>query len=198
MAKTLLEMMDEMLANGIDPATREEELWEQFGQKYAVAAIDSSGFTRTTNEYGIIHTLTRLTQKRSIMIPILKKYGSEIFVTEADSFIALFPKVENAIDAMLESVRTIRDRKLMLTPTRPYKICAGIGYGTLLVTGAHGEFFGKEMNLASKLGEDLADGDELFLTEAAYEQIPDERKKWFSRKVETVSGNDIVHYAMIM
>lgn len=99
---------------------------------------------------------------------------------------------------MLESVQTIRNRGLMLTPTRPYKICAGIGYGTLLVTGAHGEFFGKEMNLASKLGEDLADGDELFLTEAAYEQLADERKKMFSRKTETVSGNEIIHYAMIM
>jgi len=196
MNRTLLEVMDEMLANGVEPASRENELRERFGQKCAVAAVDSAGFTRTTNERGIIHTLSKLTQMRSIMVPILKKHGCNIYVTEADSFIALFPSVGNALDAMLESIQTIRDRGVMLTPDRPYKICAGIGYGTLLVTGAHGEFFGKEMNLASKLGEDLAEADQIFLTEAAFDEISDDRKKLFSRVMATISGNDIIHFSM--
>ena len=198
MDKPLLEVMDEMLANGIEPRSKRDELWNRYGRRRAVVALDSSGFTRTTNEFGIMHTLSKLTQMRSIVISVLGKHNCDTYVTEADSFIALFPKVDHAIDAMLESVQIIRDENLMLTADRPYKICAGIGYGTLLVTGGHGEFFGKEMNLSSKLGEDLAEADELFLTETAFEKISDERKKLFNKKMATVSGNDIVHYAMMM
>ena len=46
----------------------------------------------------------------------------------------------------------------------------GIGYGpTLLLDDA--ELFGHEVNLASKLGEDLACGDEIVLTPAAAEAL---------------------------
>ena len=39
----------------------------------------------------------------------------------------------------------------------------GIGFGTLLSAGAEDGFFGDEMNIASKLGEDLASRDDIFL-----------------------------------
>ena len=198
MSKTMLEVMDEMLANGIDPESRERELWERFGQQCAVAAIDSSGFSRTTREHGIIHTLSKLTQKRGMMVPILKKHGCTTYVTEADSIVALFPDVHAAMDAVVEASKALHEKPLMLSPDEQYKICVGIGYGTLLVTGAHGEFFGPEMNLASKLGEDTAEADQLLLTEAAYQAISDERKAMFRQQAETVSGNHIVHFSTKM
>jgi len=198
MAETMLEVMDEMLAKGIDPENKERDLWERFGQQCAVVAIDSSGFSKTTREHGIIHTLTRLTQKRNMMIPVLKKHGCTIYVTEADSIIGLFPNVDSAMDAVLEANKALHEHPLMLAPGRPYKICVGIGYGTLLVTGAHGEFFGPEMNMASKLGEDTAEADQLLLTEAAYQLVSGERKKLFSKQAETVSGNHIIHYSRKM
>jgi len=53
-------------------------------------------------------------------------------------------------------------------------ISIGIGYGELIMisSGTHySDVYGQQMNLASKLGEDLAGRDEVMLTEAAFQQI---------------------------
>ena len=194
MKKSLLDDLNEMIAQGIDPVTKETELWERYGKRHAVLVLDSTGFTRTTNQFGIIYFLSRLVQKRNIAIPVLENHDCETFITEADSIIALFPHVQNAVDAVLEIHYTIREKKLMLTDKEAFQICAGIGYGDLLVTGEHGDFFGPEMNLASKLGEDSADAGELMLTEAAFAEVDVAMKNKFSREELNVSGNAISYY----
>ena len=50
----------------------------------------------------------------------------------------------------------------------------GIGYGDLLVIGDE-DLFGTEMNLASKLGEDLACAGEILLSPAAHDALPSDR-----------------------
>jgi len=194
MKKSLLAVISEMIAQGIDPVSKEQELWERFGERHAILVLDSTGFTRTTNQFGIIHFLSRLAQKRNIAIPIIEKHDSEIYITEADSIIALFPSVQNALDAILEIHHTIREKKLMLSDDEAFQVCAGIGYGDLLVTGEYGDFYGPEMNLASKLGEDSAEANELMLTEAAYAELDVSMQEKFIRKESQVSGNSIPYY----
>ena len=104
--------MNDYIQQGIDPATKEEELWKRFGKRHAVTVIDSSGFTRITRQYGSIYFLSKLAQKRSITIPIIKKHGCETYVTEADSLIGLFPSVQNAFDAVLEITAAIKQKKV--------------------------------------------------------------------------------------
>ena len=198
MKKTLMDVMNDYIEQGVDPVTREKELWKQFGERHAVVVIDSSGFTRTTRKFGSIYFLSKLAQKRSITIPIIKKYGCETYVTEADSLIGLFPSVQNAFDAVLEISEMIKQKRLMLTENEPFQICAGIGYGDLLVTGGHGEFFGPEMNISSKLGEDTADAGELMLTETAHTHLDESDKVKFSKRNIQASGNDIDCYVMDM
>ena len=48
----------------------------------------------------------------------------------------------------------------------------GIGYGPSLLVGDE-DIFGNELNLASKLGEDMAEPNEILLTEAAALALPD-------------------------
>ena len=183
-----------MINQGIDPVRKEKELWEEYGKRHAVLVLDSTGFTRTTNRFGIIYFLSRLVQKRNIAIPVLEKHGCETFITEADSIIALFPHVKNAVNAILEIHQTIREKKLMLTDEEAFQICAGIGFGDLLVTGEYGDFFGPEMNLASKLGEDSANAGELMLTEAAFAELDITMRDKFIREELTVSDNVIPYY----
>jgi class 3 adenylate cyclase len=56
--------------------------------------------------------------------------------------------------------------------------------------------YGDEMNLASKLGEDIAGGEEILLTEAAYAGIEDHSKNGFKRKSITISGVRISYYSL--
>jgi class 3 adenylate cyclase len=50
----------------------------------------------------------------------------------------------------------------------------GIGYGDLLVV-SDGDLFGSEMNLASKLGEDIAAKMQILLTAQAFAALPPDR-----------------------
>lgn len=55
------------------------------------------------------------------------------------------------------------------------------------------DMFGSELNLAAKLGEDLAERGEILLTESAFEQLERQPEDW--QKVEfSISGLDLVAY----
>ncbi|NWF35147.1 hypothetical protein [Mariprofundus sp. KV] len=198
MVKRLMDRIRDIRNAGEDPVTFEAELLAKYGRRCAVAAIDSSGFTKTTNAHGIIHALTLLSQKRDLVLPALKQHGCFEHITEADSFIALFPDVNSAVNAVLEADKQLQHVIHDESSSQPYEICAGIGYGTLLITGDHGEFFGPDMNLASKLGEDTADKRELLLTSEAFNALVLERQPLFSDEICTVSGNTICFHKVHM
>ena len=117
---------------------------------------------------------------------------------ESDSIIALFPDVQNTINATLEIKQTIKEKKLMLSDDEEFQICAGIGFGDILVTGEHGDFFGSEVNMASKLGEDSAQAGELMLTQSAYDALAEAEESKFNQAFSTVSGNHIPYYLIRM
>src|SRR5919199_1182131 len=52
----------------------------------------------------------------------------------------------------------------------------GIGYGEVLIVEDE-DLFGSEVNLASKLGEDLAERGEILLTESAFAEVEAERRE---------------------
>ena len=51
--------------------------------------------------------------------------------------------------------------------------------GTLIYSSALEGYFGDEMNLASKLGEDLVRGKETLLTAPAYNELPAAKRRDF-------------------
>ena len=55
--------------------------------------------------------------------------------------------------------------------TNPLQVSIGIGYGDLHYVTSEDDYYGAEVNLASKLGEDVACGGETLLTEAALAAI---------------------------
>ena len=68
----------------------------------------------------------------------------------------------------------------------------GIGYGEVLLVAAE-DLYGNEMNLASKLGEDLARSNEILLTETAFQQL--QPTTWQCEAIElSVSGLEIMAY----
>lgn len=106
---------------------------------------------------------------RQIVEPILKTYSNRNFKFEADNVYAIFDHPDDAVRAALDTHEAVHQSKLMLTENEPFRVCIGIGYGNLLYSETLGGYFGEEMNLASKLGEDTAEGGETLLTWAAYE-----------------------------
>lgn len=147
-----------------------------FMETHAILVLDSSGFSRFSQEQGIIAALSEVERLREVVVPVAQTHQGSVFKVEVDNVYAVFPSVELAIAAAQEMIR--QAQKLQK------HVSIGIGYGDLLMIAAgacYRDVYGEEMNLASKLGEDLAGQDEILLTAAAFEQIGD-RHTWESQE----------------
>jgi class 3 adenylate cyclase len=78
----------------------------------------------------------------------------------------VFDTADHAVAAARLIQRDVRVANEALPEDEEVGVSIGIGYGELLLVGPD-DAWGEEMNLASKLGEDLADCDQILLTEAA-------------------------------
>jgi class 3 adenylate cyclase len=88
----------------------------------------------------------------------------------------------------------IADKGIMLTANEPFRVCIGIGHGAMLYSETLEGYFAKEMNFASKLGEDTANGCETLLTESAYELATPALQAHFTPAHTGVSGLDLNYY----
>jgi class 3 adenylate cyclase len=78
------------------------------------------------------------------------------------------------------------------------EVCIGIGWGKLLRIGTE-DIHGDQMNLACKLGEDIARPRQILLTEAAYEEVHRLKAAGglrFERRRLRISGVQLVHYSI--
>lgn len=155
---------------------------DRFGTVRTVMVIDMSGFSQLTETFGIIATLQEIYRLRDLSIPMLEASGGSVFKAEADSLYATFDSPAAAIAAA--------DDLLTLLNAAGLHASIGIGHGEVLLIGDR-EVYGAELNLASRLGEDLAAADEILITEAAYTmllQSNPEIPASFERRETTASG----------
>lgn len=163
---------------------------EVFGETLAVFVMDMSGFSRQTIRRGIIHFLAQIHRMHAIATPVVESHGGEVIKYEADNVFAVFPDVEQAVDAAVELDRSLELVDTMLPDECDMHGEFGIGYGEVLVV-ENEDLYGSEVNLASKLGEDLAQRGEILLTEAAYARVDPARRKYEQLSM-SVSGLDLV------
>jgi adenylate cyclase len=175
-------------AAAIDRIKIDAEIWQTFGQTQAVLVLDMDGFSKTANHQGILEALTRINQMQHCVIPCIRSGRGQLIKAEADNIFAIFSHVSEAVAAAQAIFQTTAELGI--------GVSIGIGYGNILLIenpGYHDDFFGDEINLASKLGEDTAQSGELMLTEAAYKQLPSDAQTW--REFElTISGLTMTAY----
>jgi len=190
----LFQTMAKLIAAGIDPVSREEEIWQRYGETVAVLILDSSGFSRVSESHGIVHFLARLMRIRETATSIFESHHSKNIHFEADNVFAVFPSVNDAIASALEIQEQIYAAEIMLTDTERYQVGIGIGYGQMLYSETLEGYFAEEMNAASKLGEDTANGGETLLTEAAYKSAESSLVSRFTRRTVEVGGMNLNYY----
>jgi class 3 adenylate cyclase len=163
---------------------------EVFGETLAVFVMDMSGFSRQTIRHGIVHFLAQIHRMHSIAAPVVEAHGGEVIKFEADNVFAVFPEVEQAVDAAIELDRALELADTMLPDEYDMHGEFGIGYGEILVV-ENEDIYGSEVNLASKLGEDLAQRGEILLTESAFARVDTSRRE-YERLVMSISGLELV------
>ena len=133
--------------------------------KRAVVFTDTADFTIRTARDGILHFLMLFDRAVRSVEPGLARAGGRIVKVEGDSLLIHFPSVAaacrgvKAIEAGLARVNRGRLEREQLV------FSYGIGFGDVIEI--EGDLFGLEVNLASRLGEDLAHPGEVLLTPGA-------------------------------
>ena len=160
----------------------ESEFRAKYTWKRAILSIDMTGFTVSALKLGELPSLTRILDAQRVTIPVLQEYGAELIRCFADDIVSLFIDPGTAIDAALEIHRRVQLFNMSsLASEHPTVCCAGVGYGQVLAIGPN-LAQGDEMNRASKLGEDIARGNETLITERVREAVATRKDVIFERQ----------------
>ncbi|MFT4719197.1 MAG: adenylate cyclase [Candidatus Azotimanducaceae bacterium] len=190
----LFAYLEYLIDNEIDPLDREEEIWARYGRTVTVLVLDSSGFSRVSEIHGVLHFLSRLVLMRRVVERVMSDNKAAEIHFEADNVIAVFAHPDDAIQAALVCHQLIAREGIMLTADEPFQVCIGIGHGAMLHSETLEGYFAKEMNFASKLGEDTANGGETLITQSAYARASVKHQDKFTIDCTQVSGLDLTYY----
>lgn len=144
----------------------DEALWAARGVEGSILVTDLSGFTRTTRAHGIVHFLAIFRRAERVCVPIIGEHGGRMIKQEADDLIGAFPTALGALHAAIAMLESIRALNVALAEDEQVGMCIGIEHGRFLQLDD--DAFGDPVNIAFKLGEDVAEVGEILIGAQAY------------------------------
>jgi len=159
-------MIEERGHPGADVAAVDRRIWERFGQRRAVMFTDLAGFSRQVERFGILHFLHVIHEQRKLFFPILVSRRGTLLKEEGDSLLVVFDAIHTAFACAVEMQHAAGRHNTRLPPEEHVLLCVGLGFGDVLLIGKE-DVWGREVNVASKLGEDTARAGEILLSGSA-------------------------------
>lgn len=160
----LSRLIAERMAPGADRKLIDERIWDLFGEEWAIVFTDLAGFSRNVDAFGIIHFLQTIYESERILVPIIDEHDGILLKIEGDSMLIIFRNPVKALKAVAGMQRACASYNEGRAAEERVLLCAGVGYGRVLRIG-DADVFGKEVNSASKLGEDTAKAGEILVTQ---------------------------------
>jgi adenylate cyclase len=134
-------------------------------RKRAIVFTDTADFTLRTARDGILHFLMVFDAVSVAARKVVRSTGGEMVKVEGDSFLIRYDDVNDAVRGVLALDDTVQAYNRKRPENEQVHFSYGIGYGDVL--DIDDDMFGLEVNLASKIGEDLAEPGEALLTPSA-------------------------------
>ncbi len=181
------QLIEDRLSPGANKESIDKRIWDLFGEKWCVMFTDLSGFSRGVAKFGIIHFLQTIYESERLFLPIIEKWDGILIKSEGDSLLVIFKTVDNALEAGIEMQKSCRDYNKNKSEEEKVLLCVGLGYGNILKI-SDDDVFGKEVNSASKLGEDTAEPWEILVTQAVKENTESFKNKEFIELKDPPSG----------
>lgn len=164
----LFRALDER-GDGADAARFDAALWAQCGVDGAVLVTDLTGFTKITRCSGIVHFLAMFRRFALACAPLIGANGGTLLKQEADDLIGVFSDAVNALSAALAMQDAVAALNRGRASDDQVGLCIGIEQGMFL--RFDDDAFGDAVNVAFKLGEDLAARDEILIGAEAYRHV---------------------------
>jgi class 3 adenylate cyclase len=174
----------------------ERKIDEEFCKEVAILVLDSCGFSRTVRQHGIVNYLARLERLERLILPMIEGHGGRVLRVEADNIFALFPDPESAVRCAAEVQHSVEIANEPLPAASEIYVAIGVGYGRLLLVD-NNDAYGDEMNIACKLGEDLAEQGEVLLTVSAHDAISAPDQFQFEDYSASISGLDVTAFKLV-
>lgn len=189
MIETLRDFLLEY-SHAADDETRgqiEAEIWRQYGAERTVLVLDMSGFSLLTRRHGVVHYLSMVRRMHETVRPIVHDLGGSVVKFEADNAFTVFPGPDAGIQAAIAINAATQAENVGYAAEFGIQLTSGIDHGRILLIEGQ-DFFGDAVNIASKLGEELAEPGEILVSKTAIDLLPTPAK-FSGRLVEfSVSG----------
>lgn len=167
----LSRLIAERMAPGADKGRIDERIWDLFGEEWAIVFTDLSGFSRNVETFGIIHFLQTIYESERILVPVIDQNDGILLKIEGDSLLIIFKNPMKALKAVAGMQAVCAAYNADKSEEERVLLCAGVGFGRVLRIG-DADVFGKEVNSASKLGEDTAEAGEVLVTQGVVDSLP--------------------------
>ena len=130
-----------------------------------IVFTDTADFTLRTARDGILHFLMVFDTVSAAARKVVRSTGGEVVKVEGDSLLIRYDDVNDAVRGVLALDDALQAYNRKRPENEQVHFSYGIGYGDVL--DIDDDMFGLEVNLASKIGEDLAQPGEVLLTPSA-------------------------------
>ncbi len=167
-------------------------LWDSFGVEACVMTLDMSGFSLSVRQGPLLDYLAQIRRMQLAVTPVVVRHGGEVVKFEADNMAAVFPTCEAAAAAAHELHSACRLASPVAGPV--LKIALGLDWGRFLLISGQ-DLYGDCVNVAFKLGEDLARAGETLISEKVRSQLAPESWSTRSQEIE-ISGLHFTAYAL--
>lgn len=159
----LEKLIEKRLKSGSEKNRVDEQIWNLFGERWAIMFTDLSGFSRRVADFGIIHFLQTIYESNRLLVPIIEEYSGILLKVKGDSLLVIFRSVDEAIECAVAMQRCTKEYNSKCAENEQVLLCVGLGFGDVLRIG-DSDVFGAEVNAAGKLGEDTAKAHEILVT----------------------------------
>lgn len=160
----------------------DRKLREQAERNVTVFVSDTSGFTRKTHLYGIAQFLSVMTRHYRALRPVFRRHQGTLLAQTADNMLAVFPDPGSALRASIEIQKRLRRHNAGKKDADQFHLCIGIESGPAFVLADN--IYGACVNVASKLGEDLAGKGEILVTGGVALQVKGRFRCSYDRTAE--------------
>lgn len=190
----LTALLDELSENPERTDEVTSKIEKMFLEERTVLILDMSGFTRATHRGDIIAFLLMISQMQRLALPVVADHRGLVVRAHDDNLTCIFDSVEDAVSASLKIARRLESANVILPADKELYVSIGIGHGRILNV-ENERIYGNEVNLASKLGEDIAELGDILLTESAGAQLNDPSMPLEQHTV-SISGIELTYYAL--
>lgn len=162
----LWNLIEERLTPGAPVEEIDRRISALFEEEWCVVFTDMAGVSVETPRGGIIPYLCLVHEMKRLVRPVLESHGGLVVKTVADSFLAVFRRAHDAVDALFQAQRALASYNSGRPLEEQILVGAGVGFGRVLKIGGE-DVFGLEVSHACRLGEDLAGPGEILVTDCA-------------------------------